>query len=502
MGMFLSQYSMLKSLGYGDDSAIKEETDKILAPYRLFVLVLHDPEAHLIFHRRFSGLFEKLDYLTGRNLLFMGIAKPSYNWFLKKQERDYFGIWEKDQLLRSFHEIKSSDNSIACYSIAKALDIEYDDLPALIVTTNLHSSSFAVLKTDEKTIEKQLTELGYFASSSDDKIILPESDEFADLIKNSDLMNQSEFKNLKEPLATALADSLSFTIGDNSHFTSDATTHARNVLIKQKNELRIIKDLEEAEKIKLKILTNIASRKTNTDLHNFNYKFKNQCISDNYCEDSLLSPADSHIESVFEILNLLSNNYPNAEHESKIILHTTSLVYKFYMEQLTEKKFDYSPLVLGLSKFFEIEINLSAVHWIRKYLKIELPEYFKKHKPGYNQAKLALDSTLLSDSVGTPMQIDFNMGRNKKWLAPGIGQSELILKTLLKQNAVIETFTETEENELLRSWAPVRELRNRASHTAIMSNTDFDKIARQLGLLSNKGHLTKILQLKLKYQGN
>ena len=58
--MFLSQFSMLKSLGYGDDSAIKEETDKILAPYKIFVLVLHDPRAHITFHERFSEIFEKL----------------------------------------------------------------------------------------------------------------------------------------------------------------------------------------------------------------------------------------------------------------------------------------------------------------------------------------------------------------------------------------------------------------------------------------------------------
>lgn len=499
--MFLSQYSMLKSLGYGDDSAIKEETDKILAPYKIFVLVLHDPRAHITFHERFSELFEKLDYLTGRNLLFMGIARPSYDWFNKKQERDYFGIWEKDQLLRSFHEIKNQDNSIACYSIAKALDIDYDDLPVLIVTTSLYSSSFAVLKTNEKTIEKQLSELGYFASSSDEKIITPESPEFKDLIRNIDLLNQSEFRNNKEPLASTLADSLSFTIGVNSHFSRDATNHSRNVLIKQKNELRNLETPGEAEKLKLKILTNLANRENNANSNNHLDKYELSSKRVNYSKDMLFSPATRNVDSAYDILNLLTTTYANVENESRIILNTTSLVYKLYMDQINEKRFDYSPLVLGLSKFFEIEINLSAVHWIRKYLNIELPAYFKKHKPSFNDAKLAPDISLVRKG-DIPQSINFNLGKNNKWQAPGIGQSELIIRTLYMRKALVESFSETEETALINAWTAIRELRNAAGHTQIMSKEDFKKTAGCMGDLINTGNLNKIITLKEKYRGN
>ncbi len=88
MGMFLSQFSMLKALGYGEAGQMKDETEKILEPYKLFVLVLHDPEKHTSFHQKFSQLFERLDYLTGPNLLFMGIAKPSYDWY-KRNENNF-----------------------------------------------------------------------------------------------------------------------------------------------------------------------------------------------------------------------------------------------------------------------------------------------------------------------------------------------------------------------------------------------------------------------------
>lgn len=105
--MFLSQYSMLKSLGYGDDSAIKEETDKILAPYKIFVLVLHDPRAHITFHERFSELFEKLDYLTGRNLLFMGIARPSMTGLIKNRKETILVFGKKISFFALFMKLKT-----------------------------------------------------------------------------------------------------------------------------------------------------------------------------------------------------------------------------------------------------------------------------------------------------------------------------------------------------------------------------------------------------------
>ncbi len=73
--MFLSQFSMLKALGYGEIGEMRKETEKILEPYKLFVLVLYDPKRHTAFHQKFSQLFERLDYLTGPNLLFMELCR-------------------------------------------------------------------------------------------------------------------------------------------------------------------------------------------------------------------------------------------------------------------------------------------------------------------------------------------------------------------------------------------------------------------------------------------
>jgi hypothetical protein len=67
MGMFLSKYSMLNALGYGADRPILEETKKILDRFKLFGLILHDPQSHPDFHATLRNSFERLDFLTGRD---------------------------------------------------------------------------------------------------------------------------------------------------------------------------------------------------------------------------------------------------------------------------------------------------------------------------------------------------------------------------------------------------------------------------------------------------
>ena len=80
MGMFLSKYSMLNALGYGADRPILQETKTILGRYKLFGLILHDPELHADFHLKLRKSFERLDYLTGRDFLFFALTDPPKSW--------------------------------------------------------------------------------------------------------------------------------------------------------------------------------------------------------------------------------------------------------------------------------------------------------------------------------------------------------------------------------------------------------------------------------------
>ena len=80
MGMFLSKYSMLHAIGYGGNRDVKAETIKILDKYKLFGIIIHDPNYHKDFDLYLESQFERLDYITGRDFLFFGLTNPSHKW--------------------------------------------------------------------------------------------------------------------------------------------------------------------------------------------------------------------------------------------------------------------------------------------------------------------------------------------------------------------------------------------------------------------------------------
>jgi hypothetical protein len=85
MGMFLSKYSILNALGYGDDSYVLPETKKILSRFKMFGLIIHDPAKHGEFHRKLEDKFEKIDYLTGQYFLFFCLTDPPKKWIKEKE---------------------------------------------------------------------------------------------------------------------------------------------------------------------------------------------------------------------------------------------------------------------------------------------------------------------------------------------------------------------------------------------------------------------------------
>lgn len=507
MGMFLSQYSMLKSLAYGEDRVIKHETEKILEQFKLFVLVLHDPLKHTSFHHKFSQLFERLDYLTGPNLLFMGIAKPNYDWYKRNENRDFFGIWEKDQLIRSFHEIKGGHGSMTCYSIAKALNIDYDDLPCLIISSNFASNHFVVLKTGEKHIESQLMELGIFASSVSEKRTFINSESFKSLLHNVDFYRQMEFVTQQEALGASLSDTISFFIPENNHFGRNAKEHSNSVIDKLSTKIKNTSDIDEIEKTKMNLLTSLANKFNNSKQSRIGMQFQSEIIKASELSEptsgiskqknTKLSVSERNKNNIADLL-LRMKKYSNLfEQESNINISMTNSVSQLFTETNSEFIMDYSILALGFSKIFEIEINLSVIQWIRKHLNIEMPEYYKKYKPEFGNALITPDDTF----VPNPTPVDFNRHKGTKWIPPGIGQSELVVRSLFKKKYLIETFSDLNEYVLLNAWKPIREMRNKAAHVEIMRLEDMIIITENFEKLLETNCLKKLLDLKLHYKG-
>ena len=73
-------------------------------------------------------------------------------------------------------------------------------------------------------------------------------------------------------------------------------------------------------------------------------------------------------------INIESYENKEFEQESQMILGTFKILYPGFIraynrdinnEELKDLMLDFSPLANGLGKIFELEVNLSVVHWIR-----------------------------------------------------------------------------------------------------------------------------------------
>jgi hypothetical protein len=536
MGMFLTKYSMLHALGYGDDSYVLPETKKILSKYKLFGLIIHDPATHKEFHNKLAEIFDRLDYITGEDFLFFCLTDPPKS-FREKPNRDYFGIWEKDELLSPINAYKTKDESVTAYTLCQALGLEYEDLPIIILTNNFQFDYFRYIKTSSDHIENQLREIGFFCRQKQNYFNLINDPELLYLIKEIDNCGGNDIVNNQEPIAKTLADFLSLVI-DKDRFQENKAYlgHAINLLRdnlkgpsssvsqdnikpenksktflnklvfqnkKKKSTLPLIEEYEtdsntylKEEKKNLFLLGGISNFIDSFSTLNYPSVelYQSKSIQDSIKlskpkEDNENSTILSHINDI----NLSIQN-ELIENESKIILRTFNIVYPHFHDLMTQHglQLDFSPLIISLCKIFEIEINLSIVHWVRAELNIEMPTYFRKRKPGEGIYSFLPSNKIISN----PRLIDFNGGIRDKWKAPGMGESELVCKTLHLENRFPDTLI-NDYNKFIHYWSALRNLRNLAAHTdALNKNAFFDAKNAFCGF-NDSGYFDQLTNIKL-----
>lgn len=480
MGMFLTKYSMLNALGYGTDEQVVIETKRILNRFKLFGLILFDPVNHNDFNTIFTNTFERLDFLTGQDFLFFGLTDPPKNW-LHRNNRDYFGIWEVDKLLSPANAYVTDNESISAYTIAQKLGIDYDDLPVIILTNNFRFNQYSVIKTCAYHLEHQLTEIGYFCAQKREFFNLSRDPEFNGLINRIDLCGGRQHINNEESLARILSDFLAFLVANNrnSQDYKKAEKQIENVL-----KMYLLEKEKYAEIENNLIIDNE---------HIYSNKIDKVELSILGCLSNLIQ--NQKEENIIEIDG-------RCENESKIIIKTFNKVLphfeplrrQYSTDTYYEGTFDYSFLIIGLCKIFEIEISLSIVHWIRNKLNIEMPEYFKKLKKDNNRYMLTPAPYL----VQNPRPIDFNKGNRDKWITPGIGESELITKTLHAKNENPPDITNL--NFLFEHWSTIAQYRNRAAHTETLTQNDFNIVFNAFKNLIDSGKLLEMNTLKMRYK--
>jgi hypothetical protein len=146
------------------------------------------------------------------------------------------------------------------------------------------------------------------------------------------------------------------------------------------------------------------------------------------------------------------------------------------------KSQDYSPGMICFAKAFENEVNLSIVQWIRKLSGIRLPECYCKFDAAKGDLLLAAGKK----------QVNVNREDRGQWLAPGLGESEWLARSL-KPPA---QFDESNWKDFCGLWKNMIPLRNRTAHPEPVDFETGVKMIKLLESVAKKHYFSNMITLK------
>jgi hypothetical protein len=473
MGMPICTYTVLRALTERPEIYDYElhSAKAALEPFNLFAFIIHDPEQHKGFAHALTRHFDHLDYITGEGLLFFALVDPSPAWLEHGAPRRYYQHlrnWESNELLQN-SGIRSDKRETAL-ALCLSLGIPYDDLPVIVVTSDFQAKDVRWTRTSEALLHHQLETLGYIAQRFPD-------------IKHDRPLFGSMWREYEQDLAGPE--------GISSHRLESSLAKALS------NVLAAVTVGETAEPGKwqdqwVREQALLQAQQSLSELHDgLNYlRVRNGIEADAQIFDDLalrIATVQSLLMSEKEIV--LPVPIDLLEAESAVMMLTGTRVLNYLAAQDADS--DFTACAICFAKVFEKESSLSAVHWIRQHLGIDLPPYFGRQQPGV--------SARMQTGTGP---VDFNRAdENGKWRPPEMGRSCWCYHRLLHENHVPTGFAIEEARLLAERWDTIRQMRNTCAHQALLRREEADRLMGELRSLSETGLLKLMSDLKLKLSG-
>lgn len=490
MGQPITNYDFLKFLNYGTqkkkwgnehiDDYYKQRYQNVidsLSQFRLFAFIIHDSQKHKAFDRYLNSEFHLLDFTTHDHLLFFAFVNPPESWVLKANDREYYkhikNLYEFEGLSLK-NPIRTQDSGEITSILASLFNIPLESLPALVITNDLSNKEFFWVQTNIYDIAHQLNQLGMFADNYPD---VKNNWEIAEMVLKDELPNPLNINNitpveLSNTIARTLYDVLNIYLISHKEYDQIGLGY---------NELR-----ENVNDSIIELQDHINSLKSSyIDEDNFDWKLFDDLNVLLVKYISSLNTKNAYSDKDFLKINkeyLETKSYDMLMTSKTVINMLDHQAKEMNSEQKFEFNIDYSSVGICMSKFFENEINLSIVHWIRKILGIDLPRYYERFQPSKD---------VIYRGQGMDRSVDFNSGsqRNFKWYPPALGQSHTAFKAILNDpyyKGRFEYINESSINQFLNDWNSLKEIRNRCAHAESIDKQTLNDLIKILNSLNKQ----------------
>lgn len=459
MGLPLSSYKMLNNFidakRIGDNEFI-EKTQS----YTLYGLIVHDPMVHIRLNNLIRDRFTQLDRHTGDNFLFFTLTDAPPRWLDRTSNRNYHDFLINDNP-------QPTDPQIDVYGFCQYLDIDYNELPVIILTNNLTFDGFQTVKTNYHLLEEQFEEISDFCDEVQGFFNMFTDRRFKNLIASLNNQEQNIWIKKTKSIAEGIIDLFSITETNDS-------VHSMSIVYE-----KVIQEIQlQAEKFNLDYVDEEYANEAERRIEELKLYLSTRFAQSNYINQNHIL----HLENGFET-------------ESFILLKTFNSVAHCLS---INNQIDNSIGILPITKIFEIEINLSFVQYIRETLDIDMPAYFNKPFRNRGNFKFYPDEKIVGNN---PKPIDFNQIKNNKFIPPGIGQTEVAVRTLSLDDNLPSEFLNSQFSDFMHQWKILRELRNLAAHTGSLRKQDFNRALQAFQWMESNGFNRKIIELKNELKG-
>jgi hypothetical protein len=469
MGMPINSFSIMRTICQGGDTYMVKAVKELLDEFKLFAIIIHDPNLHRDLDRHIARQFDHLDYITGKDLLFFSLVEAPGSWKHHASDRSYYKNFSHQMFVKSNKpELKSSLDGESSYSLAITLGIPIEDLPCIVLTPDLKSRNYVWYKTDEQHIDVQLSTMGRIANRDDKDLLKTNFDtliqEYSDELNICDgVGNVSN----EEMIAKKLMDFLSIVFAQDKKLHHWEKYGAENVAKKT-----------------LHNLYNQFSSGTYVD----NKKFEEDCLKFASYYKIFNSMHLRHQREFESIKNLL-------EAESFYLLNLGLSVSNFIANSQIGKsaeleEYKFAPSLICLTTAFETEINRSITSWIRSNLGIQMPERYyigDRRRPVYTNV--------------TNKEINYNavISGGNLWKPPGLGESLMVFKQM-KSN--FDYSDGLKNSDFIHRWERINNIRNPVAHQGRGSLSSYNEVVEYWNYFKDQNVLLDLFNLKNILRGN
>ena len=465
MGLPLSRFQMLSRL-CARDEYVREK----FAHFKLVCIVLHDPDDEA-FTRQMKNRFPDLHEQTGESMLFVTFVDPPKSW--RFTGRENFNELES----RNLEAERGFDSWLIIQHLMPVIAPD-ENLPCLILTDDLLSGDYVLMKTSTEGFERQLLQLGQYCSASESRFRVSDS-RFQSFLSG---LGPSHLCHLVEgTVAKAFADVLALhdLQNDNkeaanwvSHRTSELQTltdSASDSETKSRAEWALfryqstVKRIREHEPMLLDSDHAIELRNDETYLGAWDPSIQDDAILPHLYEQYYLRPKGIKGYELCHVSSRGNIREFNESLPSFVRKKSWDEVFSIYSEDEPQPvPRSFKNLARPLTEFFEREINLTLVQLMRFNCGIEMPEYYLGFKRG----------TIAYITTGTDGRVALNACEYPdKWVPVMLGPAYYAYRSM-SQRIGGYCLTDRMGDAFLNEWYNMIKYRNMVSH-ADYSDEDF-----------------------------